>query len=139
MSENFSKRSLNELRQIWGRAWGKEPHPRIGRTMLEKSLQYMTRQSEGYGLTQDQQIILGQLIKQFKRNPNCFDEPNVQLKPGTRLVRMHKGKKHNVVIKSDGFEYQGRTYSSLSKIANDITGKRWNGWVFFGLKKVGAE
>ena len=139
MSENISKLSLNELRQIWGKAWDRKPHLRIGRTMLEKSLKYKNRQNDGYGLTSDQQVRLELLIKQYKRNLACFDESNVQLKPGTRLVRMYEGKKHSVLIKTEGFEYRGRTYGSLSKIANDITGKRWNGWVFFGLKKVGAE
>lgn len=52
---------------------------------------------------------------------------------------MHEGRKHSVLVKAEGFEYQGQIYSSLSKIANDITGKRWNGWVFFGLKKVGTS
>ncbi len=81
---------------------------------------------------------LEQLIKQYKRSPACFDN-NGPLKPGTRLVRMHEGTKHHVLVKAEGFEYQGRIYGSLSKIANDITGKRWNGWVFFGLKKVGGR
>jgi len=60
------------------------------------------------------------------------------LKPGTRLERIYKGKAHNVLVTESGFEYQDQLYKSLSKIANDITGKRWNGWVFFGLKKAGA-
>jgi hypothetical protein len=137
MSKNLRKLPLNELRQMWARAWGREPHTRIGRTMLEKSLKYKTGEYEGRGLAPEQQIRLEQLVKQYKRNPACFDG-NGPLKPGTRLVRMHEGKKHSVLVKAEGFEYQGRVYSSLSKIANDITGKRWNGWVFFGLKKVGA-
>jgi hypothetical protein len=53
-------------------------------------------------------------------------------------VRVYNGRKHNVLVKADGFEYQDQTYGSLSKIANDITGKRWNGWVFFGIKKAGV-
>jgi hypothetical protein len=138
MPRNHGKLPLNELRQMWARAWGREPHARIGRTMLEKSLEYKTREREGRGLAPEQQARLEQLVKQYKRNPACFDG-NGPLKPGTRLVRMHEGKKHSVLVKADGFEYQGRAYSSLSKIANDITGKRWNGWVFFGLKKVGAQ
>jgi hypothetical protein len=137
MPKNLEKLPLNELRQMWARAWGREPHARIGRTMLEKSLEYKIREREGRGLMPEQQARLEQLIKQYKRNPACFDG-NGPLKPGTRLVRMHNGKKHSVLVKADGFEYAGQTYSSLSKIANDITGKRWNGWVFFGLKKVGA-
>lgn len=139
MPENPRKLPLNELRQMWALAWGRDPHSRIGRTMLEKSLEYKVRESRGCGLTQDQQVRLKQLAKQYKRNPLSFSATNVPLKPGTRLVRMHEGKKYVVLIKVDGFEYQGRSYASLSKIANDITGKRWNGWVFFGLKKVGAE
>lgn len=138
MPKNATKLPLNELRQIWARAWGREPHARIGRTMLEKSLEYKTWEREGRGLTPEQQARLKQLVKQYRRNPACFDSSG-PLKPGTRLVRMHEGKKHNVLVKVEGFEYKGRTYSSLSKIANEITGKRWNGWVFFGLKKVSPK
>lgn len=129
---------LNELRQVWAQAWGFEPHVRIGRTMLEKSLAYKRRELECGGLSPDQQKRLDQLIKQYKRNPGCFDETAGTLKPGTRLVRTYDGKKHSVIVKEVGFEYQGQDYTSLSKIANDITGKSWNGWVFFGLKKTGG-
>ena len=138
MSQNPEKLPLNELRQMWAYVWGRKPHARIGRTMLQKSLEYKVREREGHGLTPEQQAQLVQLVKQYKRNMACFDG-NGPLKPGTRLVRMHGGKKHSVLVKAEGFEYQGQIYSSLSKIASDITGKRWNGWVFFGLKKVGVQ
>ncbi len=138
MPENFEKLPLTELRQMWAHAWKKEPHERIGRTMLERSLEYKTQQGLGIGLKPEQQARLKQLIKQYKRNPDCFEEKST-LKPGTRLVRKHQGKKHSVLVKSDGFEYQGLTYKSLSKIATVITGQKWNGWIFFGLKKVGGE
>lgn len=138
MLGNLKKLPLLELRQMWIRAWGKEPHSRIGRTMLQKSLEYKIREREGHGLTPEQHARLNQLLKQYKRNPTFLDG-NGPLKPGTRLVRMHEGKKHSVLVKADGFEYQGQIYNSLSKIANEITGKRWNGWVFFGLKKMGTQ
>ncbi len=125
---------IEELRNRWDEAWGRQPHARIGRTMLEKSLAYKTSDKR---LTPEQKARLDQLIKQYKRNPSCFDEHSGPLKPGTRLLRIHNGKKHSVLVKTDGFEYAGQAYSSLSKVANDITGKRWNGWIFFGLKKVG--
>lgn len=131
----MQKLLINELRQRWAEAWGRQPHLRVGRVMLEKSLSYKLQG----GLSPKQQIRLDQLIKEYKRNPACFDERVGALKPGTRLVRIYNGTKHNVLVKADGFEYQDQTYSSLSKIANDITGKRWNGWVFFGLKKAGAS
>ena len=58
------------------------------------------------------------------------------LKPivGTRLIREWQGVEHLVTVTSDGFDWQGRPYKSLSAIARAITGTRWNGWVFFGLK-----
>jgi Protein of unknown function (DUF2924) len=56
-------------------------------------------------------------------------------KPGTLLTREFKGAMHVVKVLSDGFEYDGRAYKSLSRIATDIAGTRWNGFVFFGLDR----
>ena len=53
---------------------------------------------------------------------------------GTRLVREWQGVEHTVTVLTDGYEWQGRPYRSLSAIARAITGTRWNGLVFFGLK-----
>ncbi|WP_249135352.1 DUF2924 domain-containing protein [Bradyrhizobium sp. AUGA SZCCT0222] len=53
---------------------------------------------------------------------------------GTRLIRNWKGVEHQVVVRDADFEYQGRPYKSLSAVARTITGTRWNGLVFFGLK-----
>lgn len=135
MLEDLTKLPLCQLRQMWAEAWEKEPHSRIGRTMLEKSLEFKLKEQRGNGFTADQKTRLAELIKKYKRDPSKL-EASTSLKPGTRLVRLHEGKKHSVLIKSDGFEYDGKTYTSLSKIANNITGKNWNGWVFFGLKKA---
>ena len=127
--------SINELRQQWAEAWGLQPHLRVGRVMLERSLAYKLQGS----LSHEQQVRLDKVIKEYKRNPACFDERVGALKPATRLVRIYNNKKHSMQVKVDCFEYQDQTYSSLSKIANYITGKRWNGWIFFGLKKASAS
>lgn len=128
MYENLS---LNELRQNWSEAWGGQPHVRIGRSMLEKSLTYKA----GANLLPKHQERLGQLIKQYKRNPRCFDDGGTTLKPGMRLIRNWRGRRHSVLVKTSGFEYQEQHFTSLTQIANDITGSRWNGRVFFGLKQ----
>jgi len=128
------KLELSELRQRWVEIWGMQPHKGIGRTMLEKSLKFKTQKK----LTPDQEIRLSHLVKQYKRNPRCFDEECAALKPGTRLIRNWKGTRHAVTAKADGFDYQGQHYTSLSLIANHITGSRWNGRVFFGLKNKEA-
>ena len=126
--------SLAELRDKWAQAWGRPAHKWIGRQMLERSLEFKARESSGLGLnTEDRQRLEG-LIKAYKRNPNYFDQGHKTLKPGMRLVRAWQGKTHSVTVTAAGFYYEGKDYSSLSTIANEITGSRWNGWLFFGLK-----
>ena len=131
MTTTLKALPLDELRQRWTEVWGITPHKGIGRTMLEKSLEFKTRNK----LTLEQETKLNQLVKQYKRNPKCFDNECAALKPGTRLVRNWKGARHAVTVKAGGFDYKGQHYTSLSQIANDITGSRWNGRLFFGLKK----
>ena len=58
---------------------------------------------------------------------------------GTRLIREYQGVEHVVTVRDDGFEWQGRPYRSLSAIARAIAGTRWNGLVFFGLKRQAAR
>ena len=53
---------------------------------------------------------------------------------GTKLIRQYQGVEHAVTVRVDGYEWEGRPYRSLSAIARAITGTRWNGWTFFGLK-----
>lgn len=132
-SKDVSSLSLEELRRHWAKAWGIWPHARIGRAMLETSLIYKKHEQNGQGLTQSQQKHLQQLIKEYKRSPKTSLNRQT-LKPGTKLVRCYKGKKYSVIVKPDGYEYNGQLYGSLSKIANNITGTRWNGKLFFGLK-----
>ena len=63
------------------------------------------------------------------------ESTSLEIKSGTKLIREYKGEKHEVMALDKGFEYKGKAYKSLSAIANEITGTRWNGKVFFGLKK----
>jgi hypothetical protein len=95
--------------------------------MLEKSLIL-----KHHPINPDIESRLERLVKDYRRNPKCFGA-RIQLKPGVRLSRTWKGKTYNVLVKVDGFEYNGQHYSSLTQIANTITGSKWNGYVFFGL------
>ena len=61
-----------------------------------------------------------------------------QLTPGTRISREWRGRTCDVEVTADGFLYDGHAYASLSEIARAITGIRWNGPRFFGLRKVKA-
>jgi Protein of unknown function (DUF2924) len=63
-----------------------------------------------------------------------FDQKRTQLTPGTVLVREWDRRSQRVMVMSDGFAWNGQTYDSLSKVAFAITGTRWNGPRFFGLR-----
>src|SRR3981081_1207743 len=64
-----------------------------------------------------------------------FDQKRTELTPGTVLVREWDGQSQRVMVLSDGFAWNGQTYDSLSKVAFAITGTRWNGPRFFGLRE----
>jgi len=135
VSLGVAKLSMPELRQKWAEYWGIQPHWRIGRQMLEKSLTFKQREARGEGMTPEQIKRLDNLVAQYKRDPKSFDQGPGGLKPGTKLVRAHEGQKHVVTVKSGGFEYRNQDYSSLSEVAFVITGTHWNGWIFFGVKR----
>lgn len=59
----------------------------------------------------------------------------LSIKAGTKLIREYQGKNHEVIVLEKGYQYQDKFYRSLSAIANEITESRWNGKVFFGIKK----
>ncbi|UOK71863.1 DUF2924 domain-containing protein [Ancylobacter polymorphus] len=60
---------------------------------------------------------------------------NRKLKPGTRLIRQWHGRLYEVTVTRNGFDWDGKSFGSLTEIAQTITGTKWNGWVFFGIKK----
>lgn len=131
---SLTKLPLEDLRRQWAIEWGVLPHARIGRLMLEKSLAFKLKQKEGRGFTPEQQARLDFLVKSYRRNAKSFDQGPLGLKPGTKLIRAFKGNQHIVMVKANGFEYAGKLYTSLSAIASQIAGTRWNGKLFFGLK-----
>lgn len=62
----------------------------------------------------------------------------IRLKPGTRLMRQWNGRMHAVLVTEEGFQFDGRTWTSLSAIAERITGSHWSGPRFFGLRRAPA-
>jgi hypothetical protein len=65
-----------------------------------------------------------------------FDRQQVTAEAGTVLMREWKGHQHRVMVMADGFAWRGRTYKSLSAVALAMTGTRWNGPRFFGLRNA---
>ena len=66
--------------------------------------------------------------------PQPLRDPRIP-RPGSTLTRRYRGHEIRVTVLEVGFEYEGRHYASLSALAREITGQRWNGMLFFGLTK----
>jgi hypothetical protein len=127
-----------DLKVMWRQLFGKEA-PMGNRPYLQSRLAYRIQELAYGGLkpeTVERLVALGERL----------DGGNIVLRriradirplPGTRL-REHGGVEHVVTVRSDDFEFEGRPYQSLSAIARHITGTRWNGWTFFGLRTRGV-
>ncbi|QWG18804.1 DUF2924 domain-containing protein [Bradyrhizobium sediminis] len=123
------------LKAKWRALFDTEPPP-YNRRFLESRLAYRIQELAHGGLKKETVERLRVLGKQYDGKPGAKPKPHGPRLPiaGTRLIREWQGVEHRVTVRSDDFEYQGRPYKSLSAIAREITGVRWNGWVFFGLK-----
>ena len=103
---------------------------------LEKRLAYRIQELAYGGLKPETRARLEALGEQLDGGNVVLRRVRADGPPlaGTRLVREHAGVEHAVTVLVDGFEWEGRPYRSLSAVARHITGTRWNGWTFFGLK-----
>jgi hypothetical protein len=123
------------LRELWREFFGNLPHPRLRREILIPILAYRLQERALGGLKPSTEKRLKALAEDFMNGKKLGNGATVQPRAGTRIVREWQGKLHEVAVLDDGFEYNGRTYRSLSKIAREITGTRWSGPAFFGMKK----
>ena len=128
-----------DLRTMWRDLFETDP-PRQNRRFLESRLAYRIQELE-YG------ELKPATVERLEALGEELDGGNVEVRKrrnddrpiaGTRLIREYQGVEHCATVLADGFEYQGRPYKSLSAIARAITGTRWNGWVFFGIRRTGA-
>jgi hypothetical protein len=126
--------SIVTLRACWRGEFRSEPPPAFGPDLLRRSLAYRL-QEEAYGkLAPATQRALDRIVAAFEKNPSARPKLPRRIKPGSVLVRDWKGKSHRVTVLARGFEYDARPYESLSEIVRTITGTRWNGPRFFGLR-----
>ena len=90
---------------------------------------------EQYGsLAPEVQRKIDKLVEHYDKTQNVDKEnKTLSITDGTKLVREFRGKRYSVTVIQNGYEYNGKKYKSLSSIANEITGTRWNGKKFFGV------
>src|SRR4051812_15635692 len=126
------------LKQQWRELFGKEPPP-FNRAYIQSRLAYRIQELAYGGLKPETRARLEALGEQLDGGNVVLRRIRVDSRPlpGTRLIREYDGVQHVVTVRADDFEFEGRPYRSLSAIARHITGTRWNGWTFFGLKGRG--
>jgi Protein of unknown function (DUF2924) len=130
---------IAQLRVRYREVFRSDPPKAFGPDLLRRSIAHRIQEKTYGGLSRSAQRLLDQMMKAYAAKPNGKIVLPRRIKPGSVLVRDWKGKSHRVMVLADGFAYDGETYTNLSEIAVLITGTRWNGPRFFGLRAESQE
>lgn len=119
---------LRALRWIWRNKHGRDAPKALSKELLVHALAY-----------EYQEGVLGALAPNLERLLGRLADKNADrdraMKIGSVIVREYQGEFHEVTIVPEGFSWRGQVYGSLSAIAKEITGTKWNGPRFFGVQK----
>jgi hypothetical protein len=132
--DSLTKMSNTKLESLWQQLFKSEPPTKIRKTLLRRVIAYRLQEQQFGGLSNAPLRRLRQLANALEVDPNATVSTRPPMKPGTRLVREWKQQVHTVEVDTEGYQYKGTRYDSLSEIARLITGTRWSGPLFFGVK-----
>lgn len=138
MQEDLKQKPREELLQMWQNLFKTVPPADLNKSYLIKHLAWQEQANKYGGFSATAQKRLEKLVKRYKETKDLevADIKNSQafrIQAGTKLIREFKSQKYEVIALDKGFGYNGKTYKSLSAIAKEITGTRWNGKKFFGV------
>lgn len=128
-----------QLRARYRELFRTEPPKAFGPDLLRRSIAYQIQERVYGGLPREQRRLLDRLVKAARAKPNGRIELPRRIKLGSELVRTWNRRTYRVMVMEDGFVYDGKTFTSLSEIATTITGTKWNGPRFFGLRASPAS
>ena len=126
-------KELPELKAMWREYFGSEP-PAYRKGFMVRRLAHRIQELAYGGLGPQHRRRLDGLVAGQTESTRSTRMREDHFVAGTRLIREWQGSDHEVAVLEDGFSYRGRPYRSLSAIARAITGTRWNGPLFFGLR-----
>jgi len=130
--------TLDELRAEWRRFYRSMP-PRLSHDLMRRAIAYRIQEEAFGGLNAASKRKLKDHATQIETSGRVRPESRPAVRAGARLVREWNGRTYTVAVTEDGFEYGGKTYRSLTKVARVITGAHWSGPRFFGLNGTMAR
>jgi hypothetical protein len=125
----------SQLLVIWRENFSKAPPSKLRKELMVPILAYRMQEKEYGGLSHSAQKQLREIAKSINSEKRPQEELPPNSENGTRLLRSWHGEVHEVIVTDAGYVYRGSTFTSLSKIAREITGTQWSGPAFFGTKK----
>jgi hypothetical protein len=131
---SLSGLTAQQLRNEWRRLYRGQP-PRLSRDLLIRSIAYRMQELAYGGLSKTMLRTLATMTKQWEASGSITIAPDLRIRAGARLVREWRGKTHTVIVTDGGFEYAGKAYASLTRVAHEITAAHWSGPRFFGLNR----
>ena len=131
--------SRAELGERFEELFGRTAPKGMSRPLLLRIVAYRIQEDDKGGPNRALKRRLTKLAGELNAKGTVTPAPPTQIKPGTRLLREWQGVTHSVTAMDMGFQYRDKPYGSLSAIAREITGTRWSGPAFFGLKDRKTE
>src|SRR6266446_9622165 len=128
--------SLLELRHRWKTLFGHPAPKSLRRTFLARAAAYQIQVEAYGGLSVATKRRLREIASAVRNGDANAIPGSSRIKPGTQMIRQWQTTTHTVTALAVGFEWNGRIYKSLSAVANAITGTKWNGFAFFGIKRA---
>lgn len=137
--EELKSLSRNQLILKWQEIFKLTPSQSIRKEFIIKHLAWEIQAQKQGGYSPQTRRRLEALAKDLEQNKEINNDNlktnSLTIKAGTKLIREYQGKNHEVLVLEKGYQYKEKRYRSLSAIANEITNTRWNGKVFFGVRK----
>jgi Protein of unknown function (DUF2924) len=129
-----------ELREQWQTLFGADPPPKLRSSLMVQAIAYRLQERALGGLKPATVRLLERIADDAAaRRHVATATAKIRVSTGTVLIREWRGTKHQVTVLKDGFVYRAKRFHSLSQIARTITGSRWSGPLFFGLKSSRKE
>jgi hypothetical protein len=130
---------LKGLRSRWHSVFQRQAPAHLTRHLLFAVIAYRIQADRFGDLDHETKLVLDRTVAKeagpvTSARLASFDQKRTELSPGTVLVREWDRQSQRVMVMADGFAWNGQTYDSLSKVAFAITGTKWNGPRFFGLR-----